>query len=84
MITHEQIIQDLEEIFKSHDISDEQFVLDDSFFNQGMNSLDEVEFLMAVESKYGISIDDKIADHIKRPSDYIELILEAVNQKAPE
>lgn len=82
MITREQILKDLEEIYNEQDLSDSVFNPDISFSNLNMNSLDEVEFQMHVEQKYGISISDEIANNLKKPSDYIDLVLEALNQKA--
>lgn len=79
-MTRDQIVKDLEDIFMEINSYD-KFYLDEPFWNQEMNSLDEVEFLMGVESKYDMSISDEIANKIKKPSDYIELILEALNQK---
>jgi acyl carrier protein len=58
-----------------------QIELDKTFQQNGLDSLDAIEFLLEVETKFGVHFDDEIAFKIKTPNDLIDLIGEAINQK---
>ena len=70
--------QQISSIFK--DMYDREVKMDKTFRDNGLDSLDAIEFLLEVETKFGVNFDDEIAFKIKTPNDLVELIGEATSQ----
>jgi NADH dehydrogenase (ubiquinone) 1 alpha/beta subcomplex 1 len=50
----------------------------------GLDSLDHVEVLMALEEEFDVEIPDRVAESIQTPSDAVEYIHSELNQNEPE
>ena len=56
------------------DLFDHLIQFDKTFQENGFDSLDAIEFLLEVETKFGVSFDDEVAFKIRTPNDLVELI----------
>ena len=71
--------QVIELISKQVDISQEQILLDSTFHGDlGFDSLEDVEFIMAVEERFDIEISDETATEIQTVGQAIDKIEQAI------
>jgi acyl carrier protein len=71
----------IELITAKHDIPKEEITLDSQFAADfGFDSLDQVEFMMAVEDQFDISVPDEIAEKIVTVRNAVQAIQELILQ----
>lgn len=74
----EKVCMDFEKINK------DKFNLDAHFINDlGLDSLDQVELVMAMESEFGFEIPDVEAEKLTKPIDVIKYICDKANITVP-
>ena len=63
-------------------IPEEQIALDSSFENDlGFDSLEQVEFIMAIEDRFGIEVSDETAGQIQTVQQAVDAIEQAIAGK---
>ncbi|ESP04048.1 hypothetical protein LOTGIDRAFT_110237, partial [Lottia gigantea] len=73
-------IKDIEsrvlEVIKKYDkINAEKLTLDSHFMNDlGLDSLDQIEVIMAMEDEFGFEIPDADSERLMRPKDIIQYV----------
>lgn len=80
-LTKESIIKDINIIYKQIYGVDRELEVDKTWRENDLDSLDEVEFLMEVEKKYGLVIDNRKLLHIDKPIQLVDLCLEEMSYK---
>jgi acyl carrier protein len=80
--TLEEIGQTVIELISNHhDIPKEEITLDSQFAaDLGFDSLDQVEFVMAVEDQFDISVPDEVAEKIITVRNAVQAIQELISQ----
>ncbi|KAH9512980.1 hypothetical protein Btru_035524 [Bulinus truncatus] len=75
-LTLETIQKRVELVLKLYDkINPEKLTLDSHFMNDlGLDSLDQVEIIMAIEDEFGFEIPDADSERLMRPRDIIQYI----------
>ncbi|XP_041978854.1 acyl carrier protein, mitochondrial isoform X1 [Aricia agestis] len=75
-ITQQQIEERVLKVCKAFDkLSASQLTLDSHFINDlGLDSLDHVEVIMAMEDEFGFEIPDSDAERLVRPKDIVQYI----------
>ena len=58
--------------------------LENSWSNLGLDSLDVVEVLIALENEFHLEIPDHVADHVKNPSEAAQYIYTVIHPIKPE
>ncbi|MFC1499230.1 acyl carrier protein [Verrucomicrobiota bacterium] len=74
--------QVMELVSKQADISEEQISLDSNFQDDlGFDSLEQVEFIMAVEERFDIEVPDETASEIRTVRQAVDEIEQAIASK---
>ncbi|CAL1546432.1 unnamed protein product [Lymnaea stagnalis] len=75
-LTLETIQKRVELVLKLYDkINPEKLTLDSHFMNDlGLDSLDQVEIIMAIEDEFGFEIPDADSERLMRPRDIVQYI----------
>ena len=74
-----KILNELKRMAAYHfDISIDNISNEDTLFDLGADSLEEIEFVMEIEKRYGISIPDKNLRHIKSIEHFANYIYDIV------
>jgi acyl carrier protein len=54
----------------------------DIFDDLGMDSIDQVEFTMAIEDEFDLKIDDEVADSLRTWGQYLSMLEKCVREKS--
>ncbi|RUS83119.1 hypothetical protein EGW08_009108, partial [Elysia chlorotica] len=75
-LTLETVQKRVELVLKLYDkINPEKLSLDSHFINDlGLDSLDQVEIIMAIEDEFGFEIPDADSERLMRPRDIVQYI----------
>jgi NADH dehydrogenase (ubiquinone) 1 alpha/beta subcomplex 1 len=84
--TYDQVKSKVEKVCKEFEkINQEKFSLNAHFINDlGLDSLDQVELVMAMESEFGFEIPDAEAEKLTKPIDVIKFICEKAEIAVPK
>lgn len=76
-MTTEEAKKGIAEVYSN--IYDGPIEWDKSFEENGMDSLDYVEFILEVERKFEMAITDEISAQMRTPEDLVHVVLTAFN-----